>query len=306
MATPINQPPPAKKTNYLPWVLAGCGAVALFGIVIIVAAFGIYYYSAPGNQNRRSLIPSTSSVKSVDIHGVQTVAKNWSSCNAFAPADWAIVGNEERIAIGVDLTSGDGKMTASYGVAGVSGGAYYGMGSPEDYIQTMMRNNGAAGFQFDGEPQNVGGYTLRYWRAEISGRAVRGFALYVAFDTDDPNTYIITLRMGSTDAGKWDEQKNIVYDIAASIRCTKHLFPAQETRTREPQGSSKDKIESDLSTKREEAMMGFQNVYSPSTGEHWEASYSDYNATGPDGPGYYRKVGGVGGYEKLSEGFPPN
>ena len=50
-------------------------------------------------------------------------------------------------------------------------------------------------------------------------------------------------------------------------------------------------------------MMGFQNVYSPTTGEHWEASYSDYNATGPDGPGYYRKVGSVGGYEKLSEGY---
>jgi hypothetical protein len=61
-----------------------------------------------------------------------------------------------------------------------------------------------------------------------------------------------------------------------------------------------------MSRKREEAMMGFQNVYSPSTGQHWEASYSDYNATGPDGPGYYRKVGSVGGYEKLSEGFPPN
>ena len=57
-------------------------------------------------------------------------------------------------------------------------------------------------------------------------------------------------------------------------------------------------------TKREEAMMGFQNVYSPSTGQHWEASYSDYNATGPDGPGYYRHVGNS--YEKLNEGFPPN
>ena len=52
--------------------------------------------------------------------------------------------------------------------------------------------------------------------------------------------------------------------------------------------------------------MGFQNVYSQTTGEHWEASYSDYNPTGPDGPGYYRKVGSVGGYEKLNEGFPPN
>ena len=63
-------------------------------------------------------------------------------------------------------------------------------------------------------------------------------------------------------------------------------------------------MDEELSTKREETTMGFQNVYSSSTGQHWEASYDDYNPTGPDGPGYYRRVGNS--YEKLSEGFPPN
>jgi hypothetical protein len=82
------------------------------------------------------------------------------------------------------------------------------------------------------------------------------------------------------------------------------LFPAQESSARQPKGSSKDQVDAELSTKREEAMMGFQNVYSPSTGQHWEASYNDYNPTGPDGAGYYRRVGNS--YEKLNEGFPPN
>jgi hypothetical protein len=307
VSTHSNQPPPT-QTNYLPWVLGGCAVALVLGVIIVGVAGVILYVMTPadGGGRRIGSLPSAQTVKPVDAHGVQTVTKSWSSCNAFAPADWTIVGNEQRIAIGVDLAAADQSMTASYGVAGVTGGAYYGMATPEDYIQTMMRNSGSNGFAFEGDAQNVEGHTLRYWRAQTGGRQVRGFALYHAFNTDDPNTYIITLRMGSTDAAKWEQNKNIAYDVAASIRCTKHLFPAQESSAREPKGSSKDKIEEELSTKRREAMMGFQNVYSPTTGEHWEASYSDYNATGPDGPGYYRRVGSVGGYEKLNEGFPPN
>ena len=48
--------------------------------------------------------------------------------------------------------------------------------------------------------------------------------------------------------------------------------------------------------------MGYENVYSPSTGEHFEASQSLYNETGPDGPGYYRSTG-TNSYEKMERGF---
>src|ERR1051325_5196516 len=105
MATPLNQPPTNQKKNYLPWILGGCGVLLVFWVVVIVAAFAIYYYSGPTSGNGRRILSSSSSVKSVDNHGVQTVAKNWSSCNAFAPADWTIIGNEQRVALGVDLAS---------------------------------------------------------------------------------------------------------------------------------------------------------------------------------------------------------
>jgi hypothetical protein len=100
------------------------------------------------------------------------------------------------------------------------------------------------------------------------GKQFRGFVLYQTFEPGDPSSYILAYHMGSSEASKWDENKNLVYDVAASIRCTKHLFPAQESTKREPKGSSKD-LEEELSIKREEATMGFQNVYSPTTGEHW-------------------------------------
>ena len=317
MAAPLNQPPVPKPTNYLPWVLGGCAVALVLGIIVVGAAGVIFYAMTPANKNGRGgglggtgLGPGSAGVHTVDTHGLETVAKNWSSCTVFAPADWTIVGNEQRVGIGTDLAAPDQSMSSSYGIFALQntsgyGGDYYGTATPERAIQTIMESGaGASDFNLEDDSQTVGSYTLRFWRANMRGRPFRGFVLYQTFDTGDPSNYIMAYRIGSTEVDKWDQYKNLVYDVAASIRCTKHLFPAQETRSREPKGTSKDDIERELSIKRQEATMGFQNVYSPSTGQHWEASYSDYNATGPDGPGYYRRVGNS--YEKLNEGFPPN
>ena len=309
MATPLDQPPTVKKTNYLPWILGGCGALLVFWVVILIAAFAIYYYYPPSTNSRTGGRRSSSEVRLVEDHGIQTVQKTWSSCTAFAPADWTIVGNEQRVGMGVDLAAPDQSMAASYGIVAVPrtqmyGGDYYGTGTPEKAIETMMEATGNTGFVFDNDSQSVADYTLRYWRANLHGKPVRGFALYQAIEFGEPSNYILAYHIGETDASNWEQHKNVAYDVAVSIRCTKHLFPAQESSTRRPQGSSKDQIESEMSRKRQEATMGFQNVYSTSTGQHWEASYSDYNPTGPDGPGYYRRVGNS--YEKLNEGFPPN
>jgi hypothetical protein len=296
----------------VPWVLGGCAIALVLGVIVVGVAGGLLYVMTPGNRNGGGggfggL--GAGSVKTVDKHGVEAVAKTWSSCSAYAPADWTIVGNEQRVGIGTDLAAPDLSMSSSYGIFALQnsqmfGGDVYGTATPERALQTMLEATGASGFKLEDDSQMVGSYTLRFWRANMRGRAVRGFVLYQTFDTGDPTNYIMAFRIGSTDLDKWDQYKNLVYDVAASIRCTKHLFPAQESRSREPKGSSKDDIEREMSRKRQEATMGFQNVYSPSTGQHWEASYSDYNATGPDGPGYYRRVGNS--FEKLNEGFPPN
>jgi hypothetical protein len=310
MAVPPGQfgSAPTRQTNYLVWILVGCGTLLAVGLVLALAAVGVwYYYQRPAGPNVRR---GAGAVRLVEDHGIKTVAKTWSSCTAFAPADWTIIGNEQRVGIGVDLASADQSMSASYGITAVPrteavfGQDYYGTGTPERFLQTLLEATGTTGFALDPETRPVEGYTLRYWRANSRTKPIRGFVLYQTFETGDPSTYIVAYHLGATDASKWEQNKNVVYDVAASIRCTKHLFPAQESSSRRPQGSSKDQIEEELSVKRQEATMGFQNVYSPTTGDHWEASYSDYNATGPDGPGYYRRVGNS--YEKLNEGFPPN
>src|SRR5205807_2705212 len=135
----------------LPWILIGCGSIGLLAVLVVVVAVGIMYYRFAGSpttgpRRPRPGILSRGDVKLVEDHGIQTVAKTWSSCTALAPADWTIIGNEERVGMGVDLTSPDKSMGASYGIAG---GAYYGMSTPEDYIQKLMQTAGLTGFEFE-------------------------------------------------------------------------------------------------------------------------------------------------------------
>src|SRR5712692_5601565 len=108
MATPPNQlsQKPSSQPNYLKWILIGCGALIVVSIGLSLIGTAVWYFMArtpdrasPGA--RRPLFGS-SNVKLVDDHGIQTVAKTWSSCNTFAPADWTITGNEQRVGIGVD------------------------------------------------------------------------------------------------------------------------------------------------------------------------------------------------------------
>src|SRR5438067_1186546 len=113
MASSLNQPAPkpAGQPNYLPWILIGCGSIGLLSVLVIVIAAGVVYYRFPasttGPRRPRPGILGRGDVKLVDDHGIQTVAKTWSSCTALAPSEWTIVGNEQRVGIGVDLVSPD-------------------------------------------------------------------------------------------------------------------------------------------------------------------------------------------------------
>src|SRR5438093_12212740 len=251
--TPLNQTAPKAQPNYLKWILIGCGALFVVTVGLSLIGTIIYFMARSPVRGSRGPLFGSSSVKLVDDHGIQTAEKTWSSCTAFAPADWTITGNEQRVGIGVDLAARDQSMFSSYGIVAVPrttttlGTDYYGTATPEKFLQTILEGGGASEFALENESRSVDGYTLRYWRANSHGKPFRGFVLYQTFETGDPSTYIVAYHLGSTEAGKWEENRNLVYDVAVSIRCTKHLFPAQESSASRPRGSSKDQIEDELS-----------------------------------------------------------
>src|SRR5258708_4749779 len=110
MTTLPNQPAQKSsgQSNYVKWILIGCGALIVISIGLVLIVGGIWYLGVRSPRDvRRSPLFGSSEVKLVNNHGVETVQKTWSSCTAFAPADWTIVGNEQRVGIGVDLGAPD-------------------------------------------------------------------------------------------------------------------------------------------------------------------------------------------------------
>jgi hypothetical protein len=54
MATPVNQPP-AKSTNYLPWILGGCTILVVLGVIMVGVAGVIFHAMTPGDGGGRRI-----------------------------------------------------------------------------------------------------------------------------------------------------------------------------------------------------------------------------------------------------------
>jgi hypothetical protein len=150
------------------------------------------------------------------------------------------------------------------------------------------------GFEFDGQ----GG-----------GQALHG-VLTVAVGTFTLGGYatsnaMASLRQSSPD--RWESMAAITAVVQESIRIV-DARPGQGVllARNNPLDSSsilssyeyKSAVDARLSSQRQEAIMGFENVRSPSTGTTYQAPLNAYDPTGPSGPGYYRPLPG-GGRELL-------
>jgi hypothetical protein len=114
----------------------------------------------------------------------------------------------------------------------------------------------------------------------------------------------MSVYMADTASDLWDAKGASAMYSAISLRCVTQLRPATSSVDLEGSdpSSSSDNPEVSLSDKWQEAIMGYENVYSPSTGDHYEAPLTSKWESGPNGAGYYRSVPN-GGYEKLERGF---
>ncbi len=116
--------------------------------------------------------------------------------------------------------------------------------------------------------------------------------------------YVISVYMAATDESLWEDHGAQALSAAISIRCVTQLRPVTagvDPGSANPSDPSANP-EVDLSENWSEAMLGYENVYSPTIGDHYLVPLELYWATGPEGGGYYRELPG-GGYELLEDGF---
>lgn len=86
---------------------------------------------------------------------------------------------------------------------------------------------------------------------------------------------------------------------------TEALFGSSASSSSVTSGSTyKNAVEDRASQKWSDAMRGYEEVESPSTGQRYDAPLNSWNSTGPEGSGYYRQLPGGGGLEKLNQITP--
>lgn len=236
-------------------------------------------------------VASVSSAKIINDKALGLKVKSSGYCKAIAPEDWNIRATES--ADGADVESPSGNAHSGWWIAYVYS---YMFPSIEEYLNYAMPTFvGFNGFRLT-SGESDWGYDIK--KRDFESNSKKGLVFWKKYDTGDGN-YIVSIYFASTGSGEWDSKTGAASQSAAiSIRCSTQMRPG--TSGNDPSSSSGNS-EVSLSDKWREAMMGWENVYSPSTGEHWEASQDSYWNDGPDGAGYYRQVGND--YEKLERGF---
>jgi hypothetical protein len=243
------------------------------------------------------------STKTIGDSAIKLVVKNCGHCRTLAPETWTMICNDEGK--GCDIWSPDKKMHAGWFIAFVYS---YMCPTIDDFINTTMLYIGYKNASL-GSGTDLGyGFTKRDFEATAPLVSVtsgtKGCLFYKKYDAPALGGYIVSTYMANTMSDIWDSQGAIPSFVAISIRCVSQLRPDTSGVGSDTSdiSSGSGNSELDLSDKWQEAIMGYENVYSPSTGEHYEAPLNSKWETGPEGPGYYRDLPG-GGYEKLEPGF---
>jgi len=226
-------------------------------------------------------------------------------CHALAPSGWNIVDQDDRGAT-FSVASPDRGLTATYGIVAINSGqvaGYYGpqYRTPAAFAQFLAST-------VAGEPVRPAGFQpFNGLQVMNFAGSKRGFVIYRVYPLPaDPGGYILSARIA---VGRSESDVSMAGAVAASIECsTSFKAPpggyAQVHAKSAETGISKrckagDCGDSDLAGTYN-AQLGTGYVHSASGTNYLVDVTSDYHATGPDGPGYYRQVGNS--LEKLEPG----
>ncbi|MDP2685063.1 MAG: hypothetical protein Q8P20_08585 [bacterium] len=249
------------------------------------------------NTQQAEIITATT----INDTAIQLVSKQTGYCEALAPADWSFVTNTEST--GADLFSPDQSQHAGWGISAVYTYMYPDV---ESFLNAWLSYAFTGSFTSSGFTLGIGreiyeGF-IQHDFTTSTGR--QGVAIYKTYNFGDPTMYVVSVYMADSISDQWSTKGATPFSVALSIRCVSQLRPTTSSvdLSSSNPSSSSDNPELSLSDKWTEAIMGYENVYSPTTGEHYEAPLTSKWDTGPEGSGYYRSLPG-GGYEMLERGF---
>ena len=215
-------------------------------------------------------------------------------CSALAPQGWSFTGeNAAGSHFGADLTSADGSVLASYWIIGVPAqmrsspvyGRWY--ATPQQAVLATLTRMGTVPMQCSAPGTPVPGLSTM----ECRNAQVTGLAVYQVFPLTDGG-FVVVMRTAGAIPARWRRDAAIASAVARSVRCNVPLKPSSADFTSGPSGSGKArrKGEGDSGYSR---WLEMENYHDSRTGQnYWVNPGRDWQQNGPQGPGYYARLGG--------------
>jgi hypothetical protein len=224
-------------------------------------------------------------------------------CTALAPQGWSFTGeNPAGSAFGADIWRGDGAAGASYFIVGIPAAMrsspWYGRwyATPHQAVLATLSQMGTIPLQCNTPRTPATGMQLMQCQTPQHV----GLALYQVFPMAG-NGFLLVIRTAATVPGQWARGGEVASAVARSIRCNVPLRPSTADFTSGLSGAGKsrrDKAEGDSEYSR---WLGMEHYHDERTGQnYWVSPSRDWNATGPEGPGYYTHSSGE--LRKLAPG----
>ena len=245
---------------------------------------------APGTPPLRRT-PPTSSPLGIGFAGgtvpVRLHMDVYRTCLAVAPANWVIYGSRPE-GDGLDMMTTDRSMAAGYLIVGIPGllvrtrPQVY--ATPELYLHNILSAGGRFPVAYGQAMRDAAfGYT---WLPFEFPEDYRGGVFYRVWPMPaDPGGYILLYRRVQTFKPLWERQGAQAISVALSIRCTRQLRPSPDVAGRG--GSDDDRAETTYNQQ-----LGMEYAHDPVTGDnYWVSPSTDWDETGPQGPGYYTRIG---------------
>jgi hypothetical protein len=225
-------------------------------------------------------------------------------CSALAPPGWKGTGeNPAGSAFGADIMRSDHRALASYYVVGVAPElrtGYYARwyATPDATAMGALSQLGTVAIQCSA-PRVVGG-----GKKMMSCRTPEyvGIALYQSFPMPN-NGYVVVIRTAAAAPQEWARVGEIASAVSRSVRCNIPLRPSAADWTSPSSGSREEKRKKEADSEYSQ-WLGMENYHDSSTSQnYWVSPSTDWNETGPRGPGYYVNIGGE--MRKLDAGSYP-
>jgi hypothetical protein len=232
------------------------------------------------------------------------------------PTGWKVTGETDS---GIDTSNADASAGYSYFyVTGTSSAI-----EPEAWARQQLSSIGVSGLTLSNTknlPAEIDGQKIQEfdYAGTFKGKAVRGKTTVGVYNTPDfgfgsYGSAFMGVQMAHSSL--WDQVKSLTAQIQNSLvttdigsRANISLPPNRPIESVGgdsiiSSGEYKSSLEDKSSKGWREAISGYEEVQSPSTGANYDVSLNSWNSTGPDGPGYYRTLPG-GSLEKLEPTTP--